>query len=181
MKITMDKKNRIIVYTDGSSKSNGKKCATGGIGIFFPLNDKNNISLDTRIALSQILANYKLPKITNNVSELTAILFAIKILENNLINKDTIIIKTDSQYSINSLTVWYSSWIRNKWVNSLGKPVLNKEIIQETLNYILKYNSQIIFQKVKAHQKEPNISSLQYKDWYGNNMADYLATNYNKK
>jgi ribonuclease HI len=117
-------------------------------------------------------------KVTNNNSELTAILQAFKQFDNNFINKDNLIIKSDSSYCINSLTIWYPSWKKNNWKNSAGKEIINKEIILYLVeNYLTKYKSQITFAKLKAHQKEPSKDSILYQDWYGNMMADKLAIN----
>ena len=43
--------------------------------------------------------------------------------------------------------------------------------------YNLKNENIIIFKHIKAHQPEPNKDSIEYKFWYGNHIADKLATN----
>jgi hypothetical protein len=60
------------VYTDGACIHNGKKYAKAGIGIFFGLGDKRNVS--ERISGKQ----------TNNAAELEAILRVFKILEKEI-------------------------------------------------------------------------------------------------
>lgn len=165
----------LTVYTDGSAKSNGKAKATGGIGIYCSL---FSMSMETREAVKMVLPNFKIEKVTNNISELTAILFTLKKLEEFLSSSKTnvILIKSDSNYSINCLTKWYISWEKNNWLSSKKEPVLNKEIIQEILfNYIKKFPKQIIFKHVRAHRKNPGPNSPEYDDWYGNNEADKLS------
>ena len=55
------------------------------------------------------------------------------------------------------------------------------EYFQNLLYYYTK-NFQIIFRHVKAHQTKPkDETSNEYKIWYGNFMADLLATNASKR
>lgn len=167
-------------YTDGSSfKCKNTKKHIGGIGVFFDKDDPRNISLDT----SKFMNAIGIPcesKVTNNMSELSAILVALKIFKPDLKNGKSVVIKSDSMYSINCLTNWYQKWIRMNWVNSQDKPVMNMKLIKYILkNYILKYPNQITFIHVRAHQREPPKSSKGWCDWYGNQQADYFSTHFN--
>ena len=163
--------NKIIVFTDGSTFNNGKKNMKqyGGIGIFFNNNSEDNIS--------QILND---DKITNNVAELTACLKAIEIIINkpNFNYNNQIVIYTDSEYTINCITKWASGWKNNGWKRKQGSklfPVKNCELIKNLYNYHIKYK--VIFKHVRSHQTPPSdTQSSQYKLWYGNMMADKLAT-----
>ena len=157
-----------IVFTDGSTFNNGKKKMKqyGGIGVFFADDDPRNIS--------KILEG---DKITNNVAELTACQQAIEsIIETPGYNvMDVIIIYTDSEYMINSITKWVNGWIKNEWKTKNKKPVQNKNLILKIYNLYKKHN--IFFRHVKAHQPMPNNKySDKYKIWYGNHMADKFAT-----
>merc|ERR1711924_520660 len=76
--------NNIKVYTDGACKNNGKKNATAAIGVYFSENDNRNIS--ERITGKQ----------SNNTAELKAIIKACNILQDEIINKYSIYIYTDS-------------------------------------------------------------------------------------
>lgn len=166
----------IIVYTDGSSMGNGSKKAIGGIGVFFSNGDPRNTSQETKSALKDLMPQLTIKKITNNISEFTSILKALTLLKYELDNKKEIIIKSDSMYCINSLTNWRMKWERNNWMNSTGKPVLNKEIIQNISdNYLKLYKNQIEFIKVSAHTTRPSSSSILYQDWHGNDQADKLS------
>lgn len=156
----------IIVYTDGSAINNGKKNCYGGIGIFFGDNDTRNLS-------------QKLPegKASNNVAELTACLIAIEIIINGNYNNNKIIICTDSEYIINCITLWVHNWQKNNWQRSVkgkNKPIKNLEIIKRIKFYVDKYK--IVFKHIRSHKTEPNDkTSLEYRNWYGNDMADKLA------
>jgi ribonuclease HI len=64
-------------------------------------------------------------KQTNQRAELTAILRALDIAPRH---RD-VTIYTDSKYAISCVTEWYKNWVKNKWTNSKGKPVENKDLI----------------------------------------------------
>ena len=65
-----------------------------------------------------------------------------------------------------------NNWQRN--VKGKNKPIKNLDIIKKIRFYSDKYK--IIFKHIKSHKMEPkNKNSLEYRDWYGNNMADKLA------
>ena len=161
--------NIFKVFTDGSVSNNGRDNAKGGIGVFFNDNNPDNLSLELHI-----------PNITNNICELEACIRAINIIINKKEfidnkNKNKIIIYTDSKYVINSIIIWFKDWEKNNWKNSKNEPVKNLNFIKKLRDYYLKYDIEFIF--IKAHKKKPNndIESIEYKEWYGNKMADKLA------
>ncbi len=160
----------MIIYTDGACKNNqNKNIRTGGYGVFF---GNNNLKINN------ISAKLEGPKITNQVAELTACIKAIEILiENNIIihniNND-ITIKTDSMYTINCIDTWFDGWKKKGWKKADGKPVDNLELIQKLHEYKINYNVKFIH--VRAHKSEPPKDDKNYDDWYGNMMADKLAT-----
>jgi ribonuclease HI len=167
----------IIAFTDGSAMSNGKINSKGGIGIYFPNCKFSNVSLETNKALETLKINKQ--KITNNVSELTAIYFLLNLVKNDLIHGKNVIIKSDSQYCIKSLTIWYKNWEKNGYKNSTKKQISNYILIYPMINeYIKVYNKQIKFEHVLAHKTKPKENSKEYLDWHGNFMADYLASHF---
>ncbi|KAF2688771.1 ribonuclease H-like protein [Lentithecium fluviatile CBS 122367] len=105
----------LIIYTDGAAKGNGKLGAVAGIGIWFGPDDPRNES-NPLPGLRQ----------TNQRAELAAISRALDIAP---INRD-VIIYSDSHYSIQCVTVWYEKWEENRWKNSAGKDVENKDLIK---------------------------------------------------
>lgn len=168
------------VYTDGSVFNNQRveRMETyGGIGVFFGENDTRNVSEPF----------FEFP-ITNNRTEIKA---ATKAIENFMAskikrkdkNKELLILYSDSQYLINSITKWIHKWKLNQWKTANGKPVLNKDLLYQ-LDHILNLYKDYVkvkFEFVKAHRIGKNIpknqTSNEYEHWYGNMMADTLAKN----
>ncbi|RKF65763.1 Ribonuclease H [Golovinomyces cichoracearum] len=107
--------NFIKVYTDGSSRRNGRLGARAGVGVFFGTNDPRNVSEPLQGQAQ-----------TNQRAELTAVLRALQICP---MEKDVQIV-TDSTYTINCVTKWYQTWLKNEWKTSNGSRVLNKDLVQ---------------------------------------------------
>lgn len=162
----------IIVYTDGSSLNNqykGKR--RGGIGVYFGMNDIRNQS----ISLVESSTN----KVTNQVAELSACIVAIEKVITDVSNvNNSILICTDSKYTIDCITKWCKNWIKNDWKKSNGIIIENLELIQKLYDYYLK--NKIKFKHIKAHKNEPAKTDPSYNDWHGNMMADLYATNASK-
>lgn len=153
----------IIVYTDGSCMGNGKPNAVGGIGIHFPNNELKDIS-----------KVFDLGCCTNQRTELYAILTAFRYIKQYIgMEGRKIIVMTDSQYSIDCITKWVNSWIKNGWKTKTGGSVANKEFIEILHKYYEKYN--IEFYHVDAH------TGLDDKESVANAKADSLATMATKK
>ena len=144
--------NILVIYTDGACSNNGKKNAKAGIGIY----------IDNMYSISEKLEG----KQTNQRAELYAILKSLKII--NINDYTSIIIYTDSQYSINCITKWIKNWIKNNWKDKHNKPVKNKDLIEPIYN-IYKTNNNIKFTHILAHTNLQDCHSL------GNNKADMLA------
>ncbi len=132
----------ITVFTDGACTNNqNKNIRKGGYGVFFGQNDTRNCS----IKLSG-------DKITNQVAELSAVLYAIeKCLESKVKN---IIIKTDSMYIINSITIWCKGWEKRGWKKADGNSVENLELIKKIYYYY--NNNSINFFHIRSHQNKPD-------------------------
>jgi ribonuclease HI len=149
---------RIVVYTDGSCFNNGQRGAVAGIGAYFPENEKYNISAP--------LAG----KQTNQCAELTAILQTLKLFGKTpeLSNKK-LLIRTDSEYSINVITKWMPAWRAKNWEKRNGHQISNLHLIanldQEIQNMRKRVgNGSVKLEHVKAHSND-----------FGNDMADKLA------
>src|ERR1700749_2992548 len=113
---------KLRLFTDGSCQNNGKKNARAGIGIYFPRKQLPNVS-----------KRFMVGAITNQRAELYAILVAIKMVEKaNLLHEySSLVIYTDSNYSIKCVTVWIKDWIKNGWKNKKKQPVANADIIKK--------------------------------------------------
>jgi ribonuclease HI len=127
---------RTDIYTDGSNSPKGSGYAT-------------------IIVENPVIEYYGPVEGTNNYCELYAISVGI------LNTTGPINIYSDSQYSIDALTIQAKDWASNNWINK-GNPIANKDIISYT--YDLLVDRDVKFYHVKAH----GTSEL-------NNRADYLA------
>lgn len=97
-------------------------------------------------------------KTTNNRMEILAIISFLEEFQ----EPTKVTIRTDSQYTIDSVTKWIYGWIKNNWVTSQGQPVKNKDLF-ERLFKLVKFHT-VTFEKVLAH------SGIT-----GNERADELA------
>jgi ribonuclease HI len=141
-----------IVYTDGACINNGKRNARAGIGIYFGQRDSRNVS--RRIIGKQ----------TNNTAELTAIIEAYNILQNDIRNGLNILIYSDSTYAIRACTTYGAKLHKLKW----NKDVPNLELVKLGYNLFLdKPNIKLAY--IKAHTGGKDIHSI------GNEHADRLA------
>ena len=161
------------VYTDGSCKKNRRvkdttKQPKGGIGIFWDDDCPFNTS-----------ESFKIYPVTNQRTELYACIKAIDIYCENFSINNELTIYTDSLYVINCMTDWIKRWKHNNWKTATGKNVKNQDLIIKLDEIIVDCDSKIRFKHVRAHQTEPmNEDSDEYKHWYGNMMADKLASDY---
>lgn len=68
------------------------------------------------------------PQGTNNMGELMAVL---DLLGQTRAADDDLLVLCDSQYVINSLTKWLPGWKRKGWKRADGKPVQNRDLLEE--------------------------------------------------
>lgn len=170
----------IIAFTDGSAINNGKSNCRAGIGVWFPDFPEEYISApiigprESNIRAELFAIRECLRKV-----EFTIIPKLISTKNKNKNNNQTLIIYTDSLYSINALTIWAKKWERNDWRKADGAKVINLKLIQSIYNNINNYPIKIEFKYVRGHQKKPNCDpkESEYKVWEGNAKADKLAKN----
>ena len=166
--------NDIIIFTDGSTLNNqakDKSKTRAGVGVFFGNKDKRNISFSL---------NETKYKKTNQVAEILAIIMAIEtVIMTQYIGKKKIVIYSDSMYCINIITKWAKNWEKNDWKKSNNKTVENLNLVKKM--YYLAINLNVRMVHVKSHKSEPNKDSNEYFKWYGNMMADKLATKASRK
>ena len=77
-------------------------------------------------------------------------------------------------YIVNSMNKWAEKWYNNNWKKSSKSTIENLELIKKL--YFYKNNFKITFNHIKSHTKKPDINSQEYFYWYGNYMADKLAS-----
>jgi ribonuclease HI len=150
----------IIVFTDGSCFNNGSRNnqARAGYAAVFPDHAQHNCwgPLSSRSAQ------------TNNRAELTACLRAFETADTiDPQGKRILIVYTDSQLMIDSLTKWLRGWKQRGWKKSDNNPVLNRDLL-EKIDEMLKRRPHA-FRYVAAHTQKSDWASI----W--NDKADQLA------
>ena len=120
----------IKIYTDGSCLNNP---GNGGWAAIISINDD----------VKKISGSVK--DTTNNKMELMAPIKALQEIK----EKQSIEIYTDSQYVRLGITDWIHKWIKNNWQNSKKEPVKNKELWIQL--YDLNKSHTIKWIWVKAH------------------------------
>jgi ribonuclease HI len=168
---TKNDKDTCYVFSDGNCKRNGSVNCIAGYSVLFT--EDPNSSLYKFNCTKVIVANP-----TNNKAELSGIKRICKTIYDNykeFYNKK-IIICTDSNYSINCVTVWHSNWVENDWITSKGEPVKNKELISSIvylINKLKKANIIVSFQHINSHMPEPiDKKSSDWMLWRGNAIVD---------
>jgi len=138
--------NTLYIYTDGACAGNP---GPGGWGVVMLYN-----------GFRKEMAAF-VQHTTNNQMELRAPLAALKALKETG-RPYTIKILSDSQYLINGMNTWLSSWKRKGWRGAKG-PVKNRELWEalDKLNQL--HNIEWIW--IKGHASNEH-----------NNRCDYLAT-----
>ena len=142
------------IYTDGACSNNGKTNAIAGIGIYFGENDSRNLS-------EKIVEG----KQTNNIAELTAILRAYTIIENDIILGKHIAIVTDSEYAMKCVSSYGEKCHKEGW----KKDIPNKDLVKKVYELYHDKREFIQFIHIKAHTSQTDIHSI------GNDGADRLA------
>jgi len=121
-KIDATKSNTVVAFTDGSCYPN----PNGEGGWAFRCQYKGHVAV--RFGPAGLT--------TNNGMELTAILRCLQYVPAGESHDYPLVIYTDSQYALNSLTRWVHGWIEDGWKTSSGKDVSNRDIIEEAFELI---------------------------------------------
>jgi len=125
--------NKIIIYTDGSSRGNP---GSGGWGAIIS-------SQQPVVSIKEI--GGKEEKTTNNRMEMKAAIEALKNIPENI----KIEIHSDSEYLIKGITIWIKNWQKNNWQTKDKREVMNKDLWQELLVETEKRN--VEWKKVLGH------------------------------
>jgi ribonuclease HI len=149
-------KMKINVYTDGACSNNGRSNAKAGLGIYFGEGDPRNSS--ERIIGKQ----------TNNTAELTAILRAAAILQEDIMDGDEIHIYTDSDYAKRCCTTYGEKLAKKGWGIGSKKPIPNLELVQKAYTVFSRLDN-VYFHYIAAH------TGLDDEHSRGNEGADRLA------
>lgn len=143
----------VVITTDGSCYPNPN--GNGGWAALVEVAGKEPVELSGAVRF--------VPPVSftsNNTMELTAILQGLRSLPLDI---QKVLIRSDSQYAINSLTVWHKGWARRGWTTATGEPVKNRELIEEVLAEMAKHG-EVTFTWTKGHAND-----------VANNRCDELA------
>ncbi|MCR8671327.1 ribonuclease HI family protein [Agrococcus sp. HG114] len=91
---------------------------------------------------------------TNNIGELSAVVDLLRQTR----GVDELLILCDSQYVINSVTKWMAGWKRKGWRKADGKPVLNRELLEELDRLMAERGAEggvVRFEWVRGHAGHP--------------------------
>ncbi|KAJ50887.1 ribonuclease HI [Clostridium tetanomorphum] len=125
---------KVIIYTDGACRGNGKENTIGGYGIVLMYNE-------VKKEIKKAVVNT-----TNNIMELTAVIEALSLLKEPCEAE----VYSDSAYVVNAINnKWIDSWLKNGWKTSSKEPVKNKELWEKLIK-LLNYHK-VKFIKVKGH------------------------------
>jgi ribonuclease HI len=163
-------KSEYLVFVDGGALNNGKNNSLAGFSVYF---DNHDIFNTTKMVNDNP---------TNNVAELSSILYAFNIINTNykefLNNK--IVIVSDSMYAIKCTTTWADKWVDNNFKKINGKTISNKDLVSNIINQrnnIKKKGIDISFKHIKSHTPPPDLDNeIEYKIWYYNNLVDSKIT-----
>jgi len=138
---------KILIFTDGAAKGNP---GPGGYGVVI-LNSGR---------VYEIGGGKK--NTTNNEMELKAVVEALKSLSEDSIPME---IYSDSKYVVEGATGWIFNWVNNGWKTKAKGDVINKELWQQLLPLLKKY--EITWNKIPGHV-----------DMNGNDCADRIASGF---
>jgi ribonuclease HI len=140
----MEARMRVQAYTDGSCFPNP---GPGGWGVVLKYGQRE-----------KKLSGGVPETTTNNRMELRAVIEALKAIKAGF----PIDIYTDSQYVINGITTWVTSWKRNGWKRKKDKEIKNLDL-WKALDALVS-EKDVIFKWVRGHDGDPM-----------NELADWLA------
>ena len=146
----MPSMQKIIVFTDGSSRGNP---GPGGWGAVVVDMTGKVVELGGREDHT-----------TNNRMELMAAKEALTYIESKKLT-GSIAIHTDSAYLLNGVTGWIHGWEKNGWKTKTGDDVLNQDIWKELGMQTFRLKNRIEWVKVSGHSGHR-----------GNDRVDAIAT-----
>jgi ribonuclease HI len=141
-----------VIWTDGACS--GNPGPGGWAAIVIPEQDAEPIELSGGEKLT-----------TNNRMELSAALEGLRSLPDG----SRVVVVTDSQLMLNSMTQWLPGWKRKGWKTAAGKPVKNQDLLT-ALDAEVQRHANVRWHWVRGHQTG---AGFDYKAL--NDRADQLA------
>ena len=144
------------VYTDGACSNNGRHGAAASYACVFPDRPADSFGSPLPAEENQ----------TNQTAELYGLYQGA--LQAREFAWTEVTLFTDSMYSKNCLTTWYSKWKRNGWKTSEGKDVIHRVLLEKILGVLEQFESYTITH-VPAHTGGTD----EHSKW--NDVADRMA------
>jgi len=141
--------NKIIIFSDGSSKGNP---GPGGWGVIVAMDDK----------VIEFGGGER--HTTNNRMELLGAINALSLIS-QAYQLEKMIINTDSAYVINGITKWVYGWQKNGWKSSTKEDVVNRDLWEKLID--VSKGKKIKWNQIGGHIGIP-----------GNERCDEIATSY---
>lgn len=168
------------IFTDGGSSANGK--ANCRAAWAFYMLDDNNVGFASDLVPEKEIPG-KVYKTSNNRGELLAILSALKFIRANIkkFSFESIIIVSDSEYSIESITENIYKWQRDPIKCKLAEKqnldmIIPAKDLVESLQDMLGLKSNVTFRHMNSHLDEPtNADSEEWFMWKCNDIVDKLC------
>jgi ribonuclease HI len=140
----LKKTDDCLIYTDGACSGNP---GPGGWGVVVKVGDKE----------FEFSGGHQ--DTTNNRMEMTAAIEGLKLVSSNA----KVILRTDSKYLQDGITLWIKQWRKNGWLNASKQPVKNKDLWMALDGIVTEFTS-LKWEWVKGHGTDAL-----------NNKADFLA------
>lgn len=148
----------IFLYTDGACSGN-----PGPGGWAYAVVDKEENAIIEKNKGSESYT-------TNNKMELLAAIEGLSFIKEAEIGTE-VMLHTDSNYVLQSMTEWAHSWKQNDWTRKNKKTIENLLLIQCLYRLCYEEGLSVTFKKVKAHLKSTHTDYDPYNDY-----VDQLAT-----
>ena len=131
----MENKKTVKIFTDGACSGNP---GPGGWGAILRYGEH-----EKEISGGE-------SQTTNNRMELTAVITALAALKEPC----RVVLTTDSQYVVNSVTKgWLFGWEKKNWIKEKSKPVPNADLWKQLLPLIRKHEVECVW--VRGHNGHP--------------------------
>ena len=181
----------IHIFTDGAAKNNNvPEVCTAGWGYYIvgdlPISKWNNGNVVRTVEAHPSNQRGELNGIYNGLLEINKIVdmisdkVIVKDKYGNNANNINIKLISDSEYSLKIISEWYASWVSKGKLESKK----NLDIISPMMDVVNQLRKKTIFgvKHVNSHIKEPIRGTYEWFLWFGNEVADKLAsTGINKR
>ena len=148
----MQKENKIVIYTDGSSSGNPGPGGWGAVILFHPHPASPLLRGRRKEGVFEI--GGREAHTTNNRMELTAVIESLNYFTKLKATGYKLVLCTDAEYVLKGITMWAHNWQKNGWRTKNRKPVLNQDLWQKLIELDLKIKqsgNSIEWKLVPAH------------------------------